>query len=84
MVIRLAQPWNLFSLVEPPRSLVEPVLERVHPLKDSSRVRVIWDCDSSRVRVHLKMLDSSPPNSSRTRVRVRTRVITTLQVTWKF
>ena len=25
MVIRLAQPWNLFSLVEPPRSLVEPL-----------------------------------------------------------
>ena len=24
------------------------MLERVHPLKDSSRVRVIWDCDSSR------------------------------------
>ena len=38
----------------------KPVLERVHPLKDSSRVRVIWDCDSSRVRVHLKMLESSP------------------------
>ena len=25
MVIRLAQPWNLFSFVEPPRSLVEPL-----------------------------------------------------------
>ena len=64
--LRLVKKMHLVckSNLQLPSSEVVTVLERVHPLKDSSRVRAIWDCDSSRV--HLKMLESSPspPNSS--------------------